>query len=350
MSRKTITWMVLIAFFIGAVGSIVIGRFGISYLSTIPGFSWLSKLSTNYPIVINRKEVVQLNEGANLVDLAKQSANITVGIYTKDSPDFLGNGIIISNDGLIFTSQKVIQNHSEVKVVLNDGRNFPGLVRATDPKTDLAVVTIQAQNLASAQLEDASNLEVGQRVLAAGRGNWPFVRNAVTGFLTDSVLDNSSLTKVFDSEIYSESFASDIKTNSEMIGAPVLNLSGHVVGMVLPDKFLLAEEMQTALNSYLAKGKITRTYFGSKYLSFSQSLAQLKGYPSAGALIISTEPAGPAALAGLVAGDLITQIDGQSLENSSFEQILNRHAASDIKLLVLRSSQQTELTVKLTEK
>src|SRR3989344_5020849 len=109
MNRKQLTIIILIAFFVGALGSILLGRFTLPYLSRYQGLSWLSKLSTTSPIVINRREEVHLNEGANLIDLAKQAGNYTVSFYKGVLPNykFVGNGIIMSSDGLIFTTKEV---------------------------------------------------------------------------------------------------------------------------------------------------------------------------------------------------------------------------------------------------
>jgi len=344
MTRKQIIYLIIIIFFVGAIGSIVVNRFILSWIG-------LGKWATTAPIVINRKEVVQLNEGANLVDLAKQAGNITVGIYTKDNQTFLGNGIIISGDGLILTTSAIVQNQPKVIVVINDGKNFEGLVRAQDPKSPMVIVSIEAKNLAQAQFADATNAQVGQRILGAGKSNREFNSNFVTGFVTNSVLNDGSLSFLYDSEVLNETFGADAHFSADMIGGPVLNLDGKVVGMSLPNnQFLLSEEMQTGLSSYLSIGKITRPSLGIKYFSLSKELALIRGFQTSGVLVSAVDPTGTASTGGVLQGDLVTEINGQNFDNTSLELVLNKQHAGDLNLKVLRNNKVLDLIVKLIEK
>jgi S1-C subfamily serine protease len=247
MSRKQIIYIILIAFFVGALGSIVLGRFALPYLSKFPGLSWLSKLTTTSPIVINRSEVVQLNDGANLQDLIKQTGNITVSILDANN-NFLGNGIIVTADGLIFTSDSILRGLTKVKVVTNDGKIFEGLARAKDPKSALVIVSIESNNLPVAQFESAANMDPGQRIIYLGRGNVAFQHFARTGFVTQNLANQTQIAK---------QLSTDVATTADLIGGPIINLSGHVVAMALDgNQNIISENLQTALASYLANGKI----------------------------------------------------------------------------------------------
>src|SRR3989338_7496885 len=173
MSRKQLIIIFIIAFFVGAVGSIFFDRAAIPWLSSINGLGFLTKLSSNAPIIITRREEIRLNEGANLIELTKQAQNFTVSIYAGKDPDYklLGNGIVLANDGLVFTSKEILGNSREFQLVLNDGRVYPGVLRALDPKSEIAVITIPASGLAVAEFADAFSLTTAQRVLALGKTN-----------------------------------------------------------------------------------------------------------------------------------------------------------------------------------
>lgn len=348
MNRKELTIVMTIAFFVGAIGSIVFDRLIIPPLVTIPKLSWLKNLQSTTPIVITRREEIQLNEGANLMELSKQAGAFTVSIFSQGLPRFLGNGIIVTSDGLIFTTRQVAGDQKEVAVLLDDGRIFTALIRAADPKSDLMVLSIEANNLPLVQFEDAANLKAGQRILAVGRSNQAYTHKFSAGFVTNSVINNTSLEQVRSSERAAEAIDTDIKLNQEMIGGPLLNLQGHVVAMAASNEgLILAEHMRTALSVYLATNKITRPYLGIQYVRLTKELAAIKGFPEAGALVIATESGSLASKAALLPNDLIFKFEGQKLNSQSFEALLNNHPVADLKLTVLREGKTMEIVVKL---
>lgn len=243
MIRKHIIYIILIAFFVGALGSIVISRFALPYLATFKGLSGLNRLSSASPIVINRTEQVQLNEGVNLIDLIKQAGNITVTIYGPNN-NFLGNGLIATTDGLILTSSDILQKLSQFVVVTNDGQKFQATRSDRVSLKGLAILTIKAFGLATGQFDNASSLQPGHRVIILGRGNVKFEHEATSGIVTQSLanqLDNKQI-------------ASDAALSADYFGGPIINLSGHVVGLVVnSSRNIIAEDLQDALNKYLAK-------------------------------------------------------------------------------------------------
>ncbi|OGE88090.1 MAG: hypothetical protein A3J07_01565 [Candidatus Doudnabacteria bacterium RIFCSPLOWO2_02_FULL_49_13] len=350
MNRKQLIIITVIAFFVGAAGSIILGRLILPSLATVRGMSWVNRLVSNAPIVVNRREEVQFTEGVDLSDLVKRASNITVNIYAKGEANFLGNGIVVTSDGLIFTATEVIGSRSEVRVGLNDGSLHDALVHATDPKSNLAILTIEANNLSTTQFDNAANLPPGQRVVVLGQGNAEFVRSFNTGFVTSSVSNSSSLTQVYSSETFTQTIGINVPTGREFVGGPVLALNGRVIGMVTADRILIAENLQTALNSYLKSGKISRPYFGISYLNLSASLAEVKGLAKPGALVVAVNRGSPAEKAGLRPNDLIVEIDGQGLDRMSLERVLNQRGLGAMKLKVIRADQQLDLTAILTEK
>ena len=352
MTRKQILIMVVLAFFVGAIGSIVFDRIILPYLSTLPGLSGLRNFQSNSPIVINRTEQIQLDDGVNMIELTKQAQNYTVSIYSN-APDIrlLGSGTILTSDGLIFTSRAVLGNLTEVTVILNDGRSFPGLVRAMDRKSEIAVVTIIAQNLSVAQFEDANNLQTAARIMALGKSTNQFTRQFVSGVVTRSVNNFSSLEQVYSTEELSETFGFSAALNSDYVGGPVFNLDGRMVGMVAnaSGKIITAEGLSQALNEYLSSGKVIRPYAGIRYLNFSSSLANLKKLPGPGVQVVSIEEASPARAAGLRVGDFITAVDNTNIETLSFERLINRHQPGEVKLSVRRGDSNLEIRFNIQE-
>ncbi|MBX4187148.1 MAG: S1C family serine protease, partial [Candidatus Doudnabacteria bacterium] len=352
MTKRTLTYFFLIAFFVGAAGSILLGRFFIPYLAAATGWESLNKLVTSSPIIINRTSELQLNEGVNLIDLAKQANNITVSIYSPaPNPSYLGNGVVMTSDGLIFTSKTIFNNQKEYQVVLNDGRVYQAQVRAVDPKSDIGVLTINEKNLNPASFANALDLQVGQRLITIGETNTPFNRSATAGYVSNTAWNTmNQLWRPFTTEVLENSFETDSEINNgRFVGSPIINLNGKVVGMATGfamQKIVISENLQTALNSYLSQGKIIRPKLGLSYFNVSQSIARLKNLPRAGVEVIKADDGSPAA-GKLLPRDLIFEVDGQSLDNQSFEQIVNRHAVGEIKFKLLRNGKEAEVSVNL---
>lgn len=352
MTSKQSVKIILIAFFVGALGSIVVERFLIPQISSITGWESLNRLVTNSPIVINRTTEVQLNEGVNMIELGKQVSGITVSIYDGEPSRemFRGLGIIMSSDGLIFTSKSVIRDNTEVIVVLSDGRKFRGLPRAADPKSDLAVLTIEASGLATANFVSSLDLKAGQRVLSLGITNRQFERELNSGLVTNSVMNNKYLDQWFHSEKLSDSFSTELGSRINYAGAPLVDFEGRLAAMMLgtSNEMIVAENLQTALASYLQTGKIIRPKLGLQYMQVSPLQASLRNFPRAGVVVLFTDRSSAASTAGLLQNDLIFEVNGQSLENTSFEQILNQSSPeSTLRFKVLRAGKELEIIANL---
>ncbi|OGE73668.1 MAG: hypothetical protein A3I07_02130 [Candidatus Doudnabacteria bacterium RIFCSPLOWO2_02_FULL_42_9] len=348
MNKKQALNIILISFFVGALGSILLGRFFIPWMASVTRWETLNRLVTSSPIIINRTTEVQLNEGVNLVELGKQLTGITVSIYNDSI--FQGLGTIMSSDGLIFTSRNSIRESNQVRVVLSDGRIFEGLVRAADPKSDLVILTIQAEGLPTASFGSSFDLTTGQRVVTTGIANRVLEREFNSGLVTNSVLNNKGLAQTISSERLADGFGTDLRLLSNYSGAPVANLDGRLVGMIANDKneIIIAENLQTALNSYLQSGKITRPTLGIEYTTLSGLQAGIQNSPKTGIVILGVGKSSPAALAGILAKDLIFEVNGKNFDNTSFEQILNQSNTTDqLKIKLLRGTKEIELTVNL---
>ncbi len=349
MHRKQIIYIVLIAFFVGALGSILLGRFFLPWVANVTKWESLNRFVTTSPIVVNRTTEVQINEGVNLIELSKQLANVTVSIYNTDN-SYMGLGTIMSSDGLIFTTKSSIKGSTILKVVLTDGRIFTGTVRASDPKSDLVVVTIEAQGLTTASFGSSLDLKTGQRIVTSGIANRNQEREFYTSLITSSVLNNKKAG--ISSERLSDAFANGLLQISGLNygGAPIANLEGRLVGMVINDhnEIMITENIQTALGSYLESGKIIRPTFGVTYTQLSSLQAGISNKSKAGVVINSIGKTEAAGLSGILAGDYIVEMDGQSLENVSFEQILNqKEPNAQMKVRVIRGDKELDLTVNL---
>ncbi|MBX4191768.1 MAG: S1C family serine protease [Candidatus Doudnabacteria bacterium] len=354
MNRRQWMTTVLIAFFVGAAGSILLGRFFIPYLASATGWQSLNKLVTNSPIIINRTNEIQLNEGVNMIDLAKQASSLTVTIFSREAnPRYLGNGMVMTSDGMIFSSKSILGTNQDVTVILNNGNKYQGQVRAVDPKSDLAVITISERNLNIASLANAADLSVGQRVLIPGESYSSLNRSFATGYVTNTVVNSTvNLGRTFSTEVLEDSFEIDaVINNGRFIGSPVVNLNGRVVGMVSNSsiqKIIVAENLQTALSSYLSSGKIVRPQLGVTYIHMSKSLASLRNIDRAGFMVVKVDAGSPAS-GKFLANDYIYEVDGQNMENQSLEQVINRHPLSEVRFKVIRDGKEIDVAVNLEQ-
>src|SRR5262249_7635679 len=153
-------------------------------------------------------------------DLIKQSGNFTVTLQDAKG-NFLGNGIIVTSDGLILTSNALLLKLTEATAITNDGQKLLAAVKERDTKTGIAVLDVAATNLPTVQFDDAASLSAGQRLIYIGRGNVKFEHEAVTGFLTQSLANQIGINQI----------TTDAALSPDYYGGPIVNLSGHVVGL-----------------------------------------------------------------------------------------------------------------------
>ena len=231
-----------------------------------------------------------------------------------------GSGFIVSADGLILTNAHVVRDASEVVVKLTDRREFQAKVLGSDPKTDVAVLRIEAKDLPVVPLGRASDLKVGEWVLAIGS---PFgFENSVTAGVVSAKgrsLPDDSLVPFIQT---------DVAVNPGNSGGPLFNGRGEVVGINSQiyshtggyQGLSFAIPIETVLHvkdQIVATGKAQHARLGVAIQEVNQALAEsFKLDKPEGALVSSVQPGGPAEKAGLKAGDVIRSVDGKSIVGS----------------------------------
>jgi serine protease Do len=230
-----------------------------------------------------------------------------------------GSGFIIRKDGIVLTNNHVVENAKEITVGLSDGREFPAKVLGRDPKTDLAVLKIDAKaDLPVARLGDSDALKVGEWVVAIGN---PFgLDNTVTAGIV------SAKGRTIGNGPYDQFIQTDAPINPGNSGGPLFNQSGEVIGIntaifsqsggnigigfAVPID--VAKELVPQLET---EGHVTRGWLGVSIQKLTPELAESLGvHEIQGALVAGVTPGSPAAKAGFKTGDLITTYDGKKLE------------------------------------
>jgi Do/DeqQ family serine protease len=266
----------------------------------------------------------------------------------------LGSGVIIDPQGYILTNNHVVEDASTIEVRLGDNRKFPARVVGRDPKTDLAVIKIDAPGaLPTAKLGDSAKLRPAQWVMAIGN---PF---GLDQTVTLGVVSAVGRTGMGIAQ-YEDFIQTDASINPGNSGGPLINLagevigintaitaSGHGIGFAIP--VAMAKEIAEQL---IAKGKVVRGWLGIGIQELTEEMAQQFGVPAdAGVLVGNVLPDGPGAKAGLQIGDVIQGVGGVKVTSSSQlqQEIANRPVGGKIPVTVLREARTETLTIVLGE-
>ncbi|RZL01239.1 MAG: DegQ family serine endoprotease [Rubrivivax sp.] len=270
----------------------------------------------------------------------------------EERPRGLGSGFILSADGLVMTNAHVIDGADDVYVTLTDKREFKAKVVGADKRTDVAVLKIEAKALPSVRIGDVSRLKVGEWVMAIGT---PFgLENTVTaGIVSAKARDTGEEVRFIQT---------DVAVNPGNSGGPLINMRGEVVGInsqilsrsggfmgislsiPIDDAVKIADQLRSG-------GKVVRGRIGVQIEPVSKEIAESLGLGKAqGAVVRMVEPGGPAAKAGLEAGDIITKFNGVAVETAgdlprlvgatkpgtkSVLQVFRRGAYKDLNITVV---------------
>jgi len=267
----------------------------------------------------------------------------------------LGSGVIVTAEGYILTNNHVVEGAEEVKVTLQDGREFDAKVVGADPKTDVAVIKVDAGDLPALPLGDSEHLEVGDVVLAIGN---PFgIGQTVTMGIVSAT---GRATMGLD---YEDFIQTDAAINPGNSGGALVDASGRLVGIntaILSRSggnqgigFAIPVSLaRDVMESLVKDGKVTRGYFGVMIQDVNPALAKKFGLDDArGALVGDVTPDGPAAIAGLESGDVVTALDGKEIRDSRHLKlsVAKIHPGTTALVKALRGGKAKTFKVKVGE-
>ncbi len=233
----------------------------------------------------------------------------------EEVPRGIGSGFIISQDGFVLTNAHVVDGADEVYVNLTDKREFKAKVIGIDKRADVALVKIEGTKLPWLPIGDSDKIKVGQWVVAIGS---PFgLDNSVSaGIVSSKARDTGDLLPLIQT---------DVAVNPGNSGGPLLNMNGEVVGInsqiysrsggFMGISFAVPiDEAMKVVEQLKANGKVSRSRIGVRLGDVPKEVADSFGLTKAtGAFISQVEPGLPADKAGIVAGDIILEFNGQAV-------------------------------------
>lgn len=269
-----------------------------------------------------------------------------------------GSGVIVSPDGYIITNNHVVEGADKVEVELADRRTFQAKVIGTDPPSDIAVIKVDSTGLPSVPFGNSESVEVGDIVLAIG--NPLDVGQTVTmGIISAKGRRSPS----GGNNTYENFLQTDAAINRGNSGGALVNLRGELIG--IPSQILSqtggsigigfaipTKDARNVMDQLLRNGKVSRGLLGVSITPVRPELAEAFGYKGTkGAFVQNVSPDSPAAQAGVKRGDIITEFQGQRLEDSDQLRNLTSQTppGTTVKFKVWREGTEREMSAKLIE-
>lgn len=267
-----------------------------------------------------------------------------------------GSGFIINANGTIVTNNHVVKGERSVSVTLDDGTVLPARIIGADPRTDIAVLKVDAGHpLPFIQLGNSRDVKPGEWVIAMGN---PF---GLGGTVTAGIV--SAVSRDIGNGPYDQFIQVDAPINQGNSGGPLFTQDGKVIGMntaILSPTggsvgigFAIPSDMIRTVASQLEKsGHVVRGYVGVEAQQITPTTAEAMHIQQhEGALLAGIQPDSPASRAGLQPGDVITQVNGHKIDGPRelAVDVAAVHPGDEAHLTVLRNGQSKDISVKVGE-
>ena len=272
-----------------------------------------------------------------------------------------GSGVIITSDGYILTNNHVVEGGQSYQIILADGSSLDARLIGTDPFTDLAVLKVSGKMPAVVTFGNSDVLKAGESVIAIGSPLGNFKNTVTVGVVsaTGRSLDSGN------GYLMENMLQTDAAINQGNSGGPLVNLAGEVIGIntlivrggqgastvVEGLGFSIPSNTVQVIATQLMKtGSVERPVLGVEYQPIDPQLAAMYNLPAQwGVYVTAVDPGTPAASAGIQVDDIITQIDGVTLDDQHpYENVLYGYKPGDtITVTVARNDQTLTFKIKL---
>lgn len=292
-------------------------------------------------------------EAVSKVKNAVVKIDVYRGANGKFRPAGTGSGFIFSSDGLVFTNSHVVHGADRIMVGLLNENEIEATLVGEDPDTDLAILKIYADGYSVAKLGDASQLQIGQFVIAIGNpyGYQHTVTAGVVSALGRTLRTQSG--RLVDNVIQSDAALNPgnsggpmINTDAEVVGVNTAMING-AQGLSFSVDINTAKEIATQL---IRDGKVFKAYLGIALQEVDINQKILRYYHLAnrkGLFVVSMEPGSPAALSQLQEGDIIVSFNDKPVNSMHelFRELTKRDVLRDVEISVIRHTELVKFTI-----
>jgi len=276
----------------------------------------------------------------------------------------MGSGVIFSEEGYILTNSHVVEEATEIKIILTDGRQFDGSLIGVDSVHDIAVVKISGANLPFAKLGNSHDLIIGEWAIAVGnpygfviKDSKPSVSVGVISAVNRDFAENK------DGKVYRRMIQTDTAINQGNSGGPLVNIYGEVIGI---NTFIISENggsigigfsipidrVKKISQELIKHGKIRDVWFGFRVQDINPMLAShFKLDSMDGVLVNYVDKNGPSFRAGLRKEDIIIFLNGSKVTNTEDAELAVTDIAvgDKIKIVALRNNKEIRLEIDAVE-
>jgi len=270
----------------------------------------------------------------------------------KHTEQSLGSGVIIDKKGYILTNEHVVLHASKIKVTLSDNRDFVGTLVGSDPKTDIAVISIKPDDLPVAKTGDSDDIMTGETVIGVGN---PF---GLSHSVTRGIVSALNRTIRNNKRVYKNFIQTDAAINPGNSGGPLVNIDGEVIG-INTAIFQKAEGIGFSIpinkalrivRDLIDYGEVHRAWLGVSVQTISPSFAKYLGMRNpekpVGVVVTEVQKGGPAS-AHLLRGDIILELDKNTLRSEKdFMELMDGFTAGEkLKIKVLHKGAPKSMVV-----
>jgi len=357
---------IAIAVILGVV--VAVGLYQAQIRGLVPGMNWqLPKLENLQMQTIVKEE----NAVISAVDKTSSSV-VAIGATTqvfnpfnpfalpKTQNNTIGTGFVVSDKGIIVTNKHVVSETAiKYNVVTKDGKKYEIRKIYRDPILDLAIVQIDGSDLKALELGDSSKLKVGQTVIAIGNALGSFTNTVTTGVVSGlgrRVVAGDPFSG--SAESLDDLIQTDAAINPGNSGGPLLNSAGQVIGVNVATTegaqnigfAVPINSVKKIADEFIATGSVSRPFLGINYRFISKDVAIMNEVPQ-GAYIQDVVAGSSADKAGIKQGDIITKVDGQTVDSESKISgiIASKKIGDSLNLTVWSNGKERTVTAILQE-
>lgn len=280
-----------------------------------------------------------------------------------------GTGFIVSSDGTVLTNKHVVADtDASYSVIFADGRSVAAKVLARDPLQDFAVLKIQAQGIPALTLGRSGGAKIGQTVIAIGNALGEFSNTVSVGIISGLHRNITAAGAPTGPEELQELIQTDAAINRGNSGGPLLNIYGEVIGINVAMAegaqgigfAIPIDSIKRSLRDVQTLGRIVYPFLGVRYITITSDLAKQKNLPVQKGVLIdagdgkvpAVVPGSPAEKAGIKAGDIILEIQGEKLTNdNSLSSVIQKYSVGqEVTIKIIRDGKEMTLTAVLAER